>query len=236
MKLSVIIPVFREEKIICRAIARIRDLALSGGVEIIVCDGDPRALTLAHVTKTLGRSRDLILVASGKGRGVQMNAGAGRARGDLLFFLHADTRPDFQGMDLMLKTREQYRKKPGPDTFCGAFDLHIDSSKKIFRLIEKTASFRSRFTRIPYGDQGIFISRSFFRRLGGFPEVPVMEDVGLMEKVRAAGARPIIFKHAISTSARRWETQGILYTTLRNWVLITLYHTGVCPGRLARYY
>ncbi|WP_022665465.1 TIGR04283 family arsenosugar biosynthesis glycosyltransferase [Desulfospira joergensenii] len=233
MDLSIIIPVYRENKVICGTIARIRELDLPCRFEIILCDGESRASTLAHVRRNLPGSRDLVLVESGKGRGIQMNAGAARARGDLLFFLHADTFPDRTGMEAMLQS---FWQKSRPSTFCGAFDLHINSRKKIFRIIEKTASTRSRLTRIPYGDQGIFISGPFFERLGGFPREPIMEDVGLMKKIRTRGVRPVFLDHAVSTSARRWEKQGIVYTTLRNWVLICLYSLGVSPKRLVRYY
>lgn len=236
MKLSIIIPVYREQEVICSTIDRIRELGISCEFEIIVCDGEPGASTLACLRKAMPVGQDLVLVESGKGRGVQMNAGAARARGELLFFLHADTCPDSRGMELMLAAHGKNQGEPGWDTFCGAFDLHIHSPKKIFRIIEKAASLRSRLTRIPYGDQGIFISRSFFESLGGFPQEPIMEDVGLMRKVWAAGGRPMFLDHAISTSARRWEEQGILYTTLRNWVLLSLYFLGASPKRLVRYY
>ncbi len=239
MKLSIIIPVYREEALICRTLGRIRELGLPLDLEIIISDGGPNASTLAHIRKRLPGSPDLILVESDQGRGIQMNRGAARARGDLLLFLHADTCPSSLGAASMVRRFIDWQKGNAPagrQGFCGAFDLHIDSPKKVFRAIEKIASMRSRLTGIPYGDQGIFISRQFFRRLGGFPDYPIMEDVGLMEKVKAAKSRPIFLDHTISTSARRWEDQGLFFTTLRNWVLISLYFLGISPQRLARFY
>lgn len=234
MKLSIIIPVYRESAIITQTVNSLMDLSIPIAHEILVVDGDPKKSTIAILrsNKKLMGYKQIRLIPSPRGRGVQMNTGAQKAGGDLFLFLHADTKLDQAGMNKMLQAWTD-TKHP---LFCGAFDLAIDSPQKMFRLIEKTASLRSRLTRIPYGDQGIFISRSLFKKAGGFPDVPIMEDVGLMAAVKKTGIAPVFMDHSITTSARRWEHQGLIYTTMRNWVLICLYMLGVSPKKLVKYY
>ncbi len=233
-KLSIIIPVYREAALISGTIQALLDLKNFFPFEIIVSDGEKDLSTLNHLKKNkpISNSHRVRLISSPKGRGFQLNAGAKAASGELLFFLHADTRIDQKGMDLMIKTWQGH----GGPFFCGAFDLHIDSEKKVFRMIEKIASARSRFTKIPYGDQGIFMSRQLFDKIDGFPNIPIMEDVGMMSKIKKNGVNPIFLPHPIATSARRWKDQGILFTTFRNWLLICLYILGVPPRVLTKYY
>ncbi len=232
--LSIIIPVFQESAVISNTLQGLAALKIPLPFEIIICDGEGCHSTLAHLRQDhpgLG-CLPLKLIGALPGRGPQLNAGARAAQGDLLLFLHADTRLDQKGLDLMIQAWQNQEET----FFCGAFDLSIDSEKKIFRLIEKTASLRSRLLKIPYGDQGIFMTRQLFERVGGFPPTPIMEDVGIMSKIKKIDITPRFLDHSITTSARRWEDQGILYTTLRNWGLILLYLLGISPGRLARYY
>jgi len=232
MELSIIIPVYKESRTIHHTLAHLFSLGIPQAFEVVVVDGEKALSTLRALEKTPGLPPQVRPIPSARGRGLQMNAGAVAARGDLFFFLHADTRLDQAGMDEMLAAWHSRRSS----RFCGAFDLAIDSPKPWFRLIEKTASIRSRLTRLPYGDQGIFISRHFFSALGGFPRVPLMEDVGLMTAVKHTGARPLFLGRHIRTSARRWNRQGVVFTTLRNWTLICLYGLGVSPHRLDRFY
>jgi hypothetical protein len=160
-----------------------------------------------------------------------MNQGAQRARGRILWFLHADTRIDQTCLDLI----RQAFLEVGP-RLCGAFDLTIDAGAGIFRIIESVASWRSRVTGVPYGDQAVFMTRRAFETAGGFPDIPIMEDVAMMGRLRKRGMTPHIFRHRVVTSGRRWRAQGTVYTTLRNWLLITLFLLGVPPERLVRYY
>lgn len=233
-KLSIIIPVYRESAFISTALHSILDMDIPIPFEIILADGESPPTTLTHLRldKTLSQTYPIKLISASKGRGPQLNAGVKAAVGEWFLFLHVDTRMDQKGMDLMIKVW-QTQVEP---LFCGAFDLHIDSGKKIFRMIEKFASARSRLTKIPYGDQGIFMSRKLFEKINGFPDVPIMEDVGIMSKIKKEAVNPVFIAHPISTSARRWRDQGILFTTLRNWVLICLYILGVPPRVLAKYY
>ena len=223
--ISVIIPVFHEEKVVNRAVRALRKLDLYDQLEIIVVDGDPeeqtlRALEDAHVVQ----------VSSDKGRGKQMNAGAQIAGGDVLLFLHADTELPPDGL-ARIQSVMSYEGCVG-----GSFDLGIGSDRLCFRLIECAANFRSRITRVPYGDQAIFLRRDVFLDLGGFHELPLMEDVDLMRRVLRSGARIEIIDEKVKTSPRRWEKEGVLYCTLRNWMLMLLYLLGTSPDRLARFY
>jgi len=234
-KLSIIIPVYRESTLISTTIHTILNLKIPVTFEIIVSDGESSLSTLSHVKtdKSLSQRHQLKLIpAASRGRGPQLNAGARAASGELFFFLHADTKMDQKGMDLMIHAWQNHVDP----LFCGAFDLHIDSEKKIFRVIEKIASFRSRITRIPYGDQGIFMTRQLFERINGFPCIPIMEDVGIMSKIKKLSISPLFLPHTITTSARRWKDQGILYTTFRNLLLISLYILGISPRVLTKYY
>ena len=224
-KFSFIIPVWNEEAIISRTIEQVRGLAAFGDAEIIVVDGDPAGRTI-----TVARHMGVKTAISEKGRGIQMNLGASLAEGEILIFLHADTLLPPDALELIETAME--------DSSCiaGAFDLAIDSARPAFRLIEKASSFRSRMTRIPYGDQTIFIRKRDFRDLGGFNNIPVMEDVEFMQRIKKRKGKICIIGRAVRTSPRRWEKEGIVYTTLRNWLLIALYFCGVKPEKLIRFY
>lgn len=230
-EISVIMPVYREERLINQALERLVEFSQNGCMEIIVSDGHPEASTIAAINTEYLNRQDVVPVRSEKGRGVQMNTGAAHAKGDVLLFLHADTVVDKIAVHLLRKTCAACG-----DHLCGAFDLEIDSPEKVFRIIEKTASLRSRITGLPYGDQGIFLKAGLFHLVNGYPSWPLMEDVGLMRKIGKRKIQPLIFRHAVKTSARRWKTGGVVYTTIRNWVLILLFFAGVSPHRLARFY
>ncbi len=235
MELSIIIPVYKESESIESTLDHLFSLSIPLAFEVIVVDGEPAGSTLKVIeTRHAGKAPRcrLKLIPSAKGRGTQMNAGAAAALGRLFFFLHADTRLTQAGLDQMVTVW----KRRNSSRFCGAFDLSIDSPEPWFRIIEKTASLRSRLTRIPYGDQGLFISRQLFEAAGGFPDVPLMEDVGLMAAVKRQRVRPLFLGRHIRTSARRWKKQGVVFSTLRNWILICLWILGVSPHRLDRFY
>lgn len=192
---------------------------------MIVVDGDRHGTTLNAI-----RDPRVLKVRSPAGRGVQMNAGAGRASGELLLFLHVDTALPPGGVDTLLAAMAAGNRVGG------AFNLGIESDRPALRLIERVGGLRSRITRLPYGDQAIFIRKPVFQQLGGFSEIPLMEDVDLMRRVRHRGWPILILDPKVRTSPRRWEREGIFYGTLRNWTLISLYLMGVSPHRLARHY
>jgi rSAM/selenodomain-associated transferase 2 len=223
--LSVIIPVYREQDRINATIGIIRRQKGGEAAEIIVVDGDANGGTVGVIGDTAVRK-----ILSGKGRGSQLNRGAEAARGDCLLFLHADTILPPAALD-------RINEAMGAENCVGgAFDLHIDSSRWGFRIIEAAACLRSRLTRIPYGDQAIFIRTAYFNALGGFREIPIMEDVDLMRRIKRNGGRIVLFREPVMTSARRWVKEGLVFGTLRNRFLILLYLCGVAPERLARFY
>jgi len=222
---SIIIPVYREAAFIEPLISILIDLADAKDVEIIVVDGDPEGGTIHLVND----SRIITLVAA-KGRASQMNRGAAEAHGDILLFLHADTHLPTGGLQLVRKALQN------PMLIGGAFDLGIRSRKPAYRIIEKMVYYRTRMTKIPYGDQAIFLYRDLFFTLGGYKEIPIMEDIDLMRRLKASGYRITIIPCPVRTSPRRWEREGIVPCTLRNWMLATLYLLGVSPVKLAKYY
>jgi rSAM/selenodomain-associated transferase 2 len=223
--LSIIIPVYHETDIINPMVSTLEGSFENKRVEIIVVDGAPAGNTIRVIcdagVKTL---------VAGKGRAAQMNRGAAAAKGNFLLFLHADTRLP-QGALQYIQEVVKKRKKIG-----GAFDLGIESPKKAYRLIEKMVYYRTRLTKIPYGDQAIFLSRNVFHKIGGFKEIPIMEDIELMRRVKARGYPIGIIPFPVQTASRRWEKEGIVYCTLRNWALAGPFWLGVSPEKLAKYY
>ncbi len=175
-------------------------------------------------------SEGVIKVRSPRGRGRQMNEGAGYATGDILLFLHADTELPLNALSLIGNAMQDGHYAGG------AFDLAIKSPHPLFRMIEFSASLRSRITRIPFGDQAIFIRKDYFDTIGGYQDIPIMEDVEIMKRIRKKGDRIIIFRDRVATSSRRWDSEGIVRCTLRNWLLQALYPLGVSPHTLARFY
>lgn len=222
---SIIIPVYHESAIIQSLVSVLIDLTDAEDVEIIVVDGDPEGGTIRVVNDT----RITTLVAA-KGRAFQMNRGAAVAQGDILIFLHADTHLPPGGLQLVRSALKN------PILVGGAFDLGIRSGKPEYRIIEKMVYYRTRLTKIPYGDQAIFLYRDLFLKIKGYKEIPIMEDIDLMRRVKASGYRITIIPYPVQTSPRRWEREGIVRCTLRNWILATLYRLGVSPAKLAKYY
>lgn len=223
--LSVIIPVLNEAESVNAAIERLRAADDGGFAEIIVSDGDPGGSTLAVV-----RDPSVITTAGPPGRGGQLNRGAALATGGTLLFLHADTELPRAAFG---RIREALAD---PSVAGGAFDLGIASTRWYFRITERYAACRTRLTRVPFGDQAIFLRRNFFDRIGGYADIPIMEDVELMTRVRRLGGRIVILPDRVTTSARRWEKEGVIAATVRNLMLQTLYRLGVPPERLARWY
>ena len=224
-RLSIVIPVLNEQSHINAVIEHVKAQDFDRGFEIIVVDGDPHGGTLDVV-----QDRNVICLIDAKGRGRQMNAGAEVARGDILLFLHADTRLPAGALEKIAWVMENR------NYVAGAFDLSIDSDRWILKYIAARASLRSRYNRIPYGDQAIFIRKSYFDKIGGFKDIPLMEDVDLMRRIKQDGGKIHIFRDKVKTSARRWKAEGALYTTLRNRLVVILYYLGVSPHKLAKFY
>ena len=223
--ISIIIPVLNEARKINELIGHLRGLRSDVAPEIIVVDGDPRGGTVRTI-----RDRQVKTAISEKGRARQMNYGAALASGEILLFLHADT---------LLPANGLARVKAAMADNCyaaGAFDLGIQAELRIFRITEKYVAFRTRLTKVPYGDQAIFVRRGYFDKIGGYKEIPLMEDAEMMRRIRNRGDKIFIIPEQVMTSARRWEKEGILYCTLRNWVLRLSYAFGVPPERLVKWY
>lgn len=220
--ISIVIPVLNEATAIAATLAR----ALRGSqVEIIVVDG-------GSTDGTLDRAASLgvkAIASPQPGRAAQMNAGAAIARGDILLFLHADTALP-EGYDAIV--RETLMQT---GAIAGAFELGIDSDRRAFRWVEMAVRWRSRCLSLPYGDQAIFLPRSLFENLGGFADLPIMEDFEFVRRLRQHG-RIAIAPVPVLTSGRRWLKLGILRTTLLNQIAIAGYLCGVPPTTLARWY
>lgn len=219
MRVSVVIPALNEAAGIASAI----DSAAGAG-EVIVADGGSHDATAA-IAERLGAR----LVRSERGRALQQNAGAAVATGDVLLFLHADTRLP-TGWPAAVE-----RALRRPKVVAGAFRLGFDDGAFVFRVIEWGGWLRTRLTGIPYGDQAIFVRRAAFERAGGFPALPLMEDVALGRRLKRLG-RLVLLPERVETSARRFRTEGPLRAVLRNWRLIALYHLGRDPEALRRHY
>lgn len=228
--ISVIIPVFGESAIIEQTVRQVRESAAGRPVEIVVADGGSGHETLAALPAEGGP--EVLGVRCPPGRGVQMNAGAAVAGGDILLFLHADTRlpADWPAaVDHALCDN-------GGRVRAGAFSLAIDSSRPALAVVATFANMRSRFERVPYGDQAPFIDAGLFRELGGFAPIPIMEDVELFQRLKRQGEPITILDERVLTSPRRWERDGVARRTLGNWRLRLRYALGAAPGELARFY
>ncbi len=225
IRFSIVVPVFHEAERIDELIEHLNGLDSDGNVEIIIVDGAQEKDTLTAI-----RDSDVIKISSEQGRAKQMNAGATIARGEILIFLHADTELPARALRKIGSFINQI------ECVGGAFDLGIKSDKAIFRVIATISSLRSRLNRIPFGDQAIFIRREYFNKIGGYKEIPLMEDVELLRRIKKSGERIRIFYDRVMTSPRRWENEGVVYCTLRNWALQTLYLLGVSPEKLINFY
>ncbi|MEP0880263.1 TIGR04283 family arsenosugar biosynthesis glycosyltransferase [Trichocoleus sp. ST-U3] len=221
-RISIIIPVLNEAADTIRStLASVRNVK---NVEVIVVDGGSQNETVALV-----QCWGVKVLSSTAGRACQMNAGATAATGDILLFLHADTSlpPEFE--KLVPLTLAQ------PGTVAGAFELKIDSPIRSLRLVERMVNWRSRFFSLPYGDQAIFLKASVFHDIGGFPDLPIMEDFELIRCLRRLG-RIAIVPTPVLTSARRWHKLGVLKTTLINQIVILGYFLGVPSSHLVKFY
>ncbi len=221
MSLSIIVPTLNEEPVLAESLRRARE---PGVGEIIVVDGG----SLDETRAVAARLADIVLSAP-RGRAAQMNAGAQRAGGDVLLFLHADTflPPGF--------ARAVSGACTGADVVGGRFDVELAPSSPLLWLTGELMNWRSRLSRIATGDQAIFVRRQVFERLGGFSDMPLMEDIDFSRRMKRAG-RIACLRQRVTTSARRWQQRGVVRTILLMWSLRALYFFGVSPLRLRRLY
>ncbi len=221
--ISVVVPVFNEATTIERTLGDLQALRRAGH-EVIVVDGASDDETLVRALPLA----DEVLTAP-RGRASQMNAGAQIARGDVLWFLHADCLPPMDADQLILNALKM------KDAIWGRFDVSLSGSGFLYRTIEFMMNNRSRMSGIATGDQGIFVTRKMFTQAGGFPDIPLMEDITFSKRLRAYG-RPVCLHSKLTTSSRRWERRGVWRTILMMWRLRLAYALGVNPQNLARLY
>ena len=221
--LSIVVPVLDEASGIGATLESLRELRLRG-CEVVVVDGGSRDATRGIAAPLADR-----VIASPRGRAAQMNAGARAASGDILLFLHADTRlppgADQSARLGMRRTGAQW----------GRFDVTIAGASPMLRLVARSMNVRSRMTGIATGDQAIFARRDAFEGVGGFPEIPLMEDIALSKRLKRVSP-PLCLREHVVTSGRRWERHGTLRTILLMWRLRLAFALGADPRRLARDY
>ena len=230
MTITVIIPTFNEERSLPRTLAH---TAARGFDNIVVVDGGSTDQTRAVVEVfasrfTLHASR-LILLASPPGRARQMNQGAKESRADVLLFLHADTELPPNAKQVIGQALRD------PACIGGRFDVQFDRSSLLGSAICTLMNLRSRWSGIATGDQAIFVRRAIFEQLGGYAEIPLMEDVEFTRRLKRAG-RVVALYEKVTTSFRRWETYGPVRTILLMWTLRVFYWLGVSPHQLGRWY
>ncbi len=217
---SIVVPVLNEAPRIGHLL---RDLRAAGTpCEIIVVDGGSRDATVALARPLADR-----LLQVSPGRAAQLNAGAAVARGRQLWFVHADT--ELPG------PVDEYLRAVNQGGQWGFFRLRLSGRRPAFRLIERCICWRSRATGVVTGDQGLFVRRALFERLGGYADLPLMEDVELTKRLRRM-ASPTFVPLALQSSSRRWEVNGLVRTVLLMWRLRLRYFLGADPAELARDY
>ncbi len=219
--LSVVIPTLNAGKTLAGSLAALGDPARFG--EIVISDGGSLDDTLA-----VARAAGVQIVTGAQGRGPQLRLGATRARGDWLLFVHADTRlsPGWHGAVL-----DHIGRQPGR---AGYFRFALDDAAAAARRVERLTRWRCRLLALPYGDQGLLISRSLHDAVGGFDDLPLMEDVDLVRRI--GRARLTQLDSDAVTSAARYRSDGWWARPLRNLAILTLWHLGVAPARLVKLY
>src|SRR3989338_3466196 len=222
-RISVIIPAMNEAALITKVLLALAPLRHRGH-EVIVVDGGSSDGTPALAAPLADR----VLYAP-KGRALQMNAGARAAEGDVLWFLHADTVPPSGADELILAALAQGGRS------WGYFDVCLSGAGTLLRLVAFMMNRRSRLSCIATGDQGIFVRREVFEHAGGFPEIPLMEDIALSRALKKY-SRPAHAAQGLVSSSRRWEQRGVWRTILLMWRLRLAYFFGADPRKLARLY
>lgn len=223
MRLTIVVPVLDEAAGIADALAALAPYRARGN-EVIVVDGGSRDRTLEIARPFADR-----VIAAPRGRGSQMNAGAGVACGDVLLFLHADTGLPAEADRLVVEGLAATGR-------CwGRFDVTISGAHPLLPLIARMMNLRSRLTGIATGDQSMFVRRRAFAEVGGFPDIALMEDIALSARLKHL-SRPLCLAAKVTTSGRRWEKHGVLRTVLTMWRLRLAYWLGAEPAALARRY
>jgi rSAM/selenodomain-associated transferase 2 len=218
--ISVIIPILNEAKILGKTLSQLQPEL--GPHELIIVDGGSSDNSVC-IAKGYGE-----VLTSARGRAKQLNVGAAAATGDILLFLHADVWLEpgaLSAVDAALSA----------GYIGGGFRQKIDGKCFLYRLIEIAGNIRGKYLKVFYGDSGIFLARATFEKIGGFPEVPILEEMEFSKNLCELGKTTLVIPH-IHISARRWETKGIVRTTVNNWLITLLYFLKFSPERLAKLY
>ncbi len=223
MRFSIIVPVLNEELVLADQLAHLSEQCAHHDCEVLIVDGGSKDNTVA-IAERYGR-----VLHSPRGRAIQMNTGAVAASGDVLLFLHADTRLPNNAFSVI-----EYALK-SPHVVGGAFRLCFDCAGWPYKLVAFTTNLRSRFSRIFTGDQAYFVRTTSFRAIDGYPELPLMEDLEIIKHLRRIG-EVVLLPQFVTTSARRHEKLGLWRSVLFMWYLRTLYKFGVTPAQLQRMY
>jgi rSAM/selenodomain-associated transferase 2 len=223
MKLSIIIPVLNEASVIVQTLSFLQPLRQKGH-EVIVVDGGSNDDSM-FLSKPLTDK----VIQTLRGRSRQMNAGANSARGNIFLFLHADTFLPDHADRLIIEGMNGKRR------LWGRFDVKLSGKPPLLRLIEFLMNWRSRLSYIATGDQGIFVKRGLFEKVGGFPEIDLMEDIALCKILKKYG-RPLCLWQRVITSSRRWEEKGLFRTVLLMWFLRFAYFFKADPKRFIKFY
>jgi rSAM/selenodomain-associated transferase 2 len=221
--LAIVIPVLDEGATIADALSALAPYR-ERGTEVVVVDGGSRDATVEAARPLADR-----VLAAPRGRGSQMNAGAAAARADVLLFLHADTRLPPDADRIIFLALEQ------PNRVWGRFDVTIAGRSRLLRTVAATMNLRSRLTGIATGDQAMFVTREAFAQAGGFPDLPLMEDIVLSRRLKRIG-RPACLAARVTTSGRRWDRDGAVRTIVTMWRLRLAFFLGAEPAQLARRY
>ncbi|MBT3392755.1 MAG: glycosyltransferase family 2 protein [Elusimicrobiaceae bacterium] len=221
MRISVIIPTFNEQDNINKIIDDVHRKAKNFDIEIIVSDSTENQETLKTITNSKVKQ-----VPCEKGRGTQMNKGAEKATGDILLFLHADS---LLADDAFSQIATTIKKYPA-----GAFEFGIENATTGLKIIEYLVNLRNLITNSPCGDQGFFMSIAFFNEIGGFKDIPLLEDLDIMKRIPRKSFK--IVNSKILTSARRWQKHGIIKTTAKNLQIRFLYLLDSPPEKLYKLY
>ncbi len=225
MQISIIIPVLNEAEGI-RTTLQPLQLLRERGHEIIMVDGGSTDETCSLAAPFVDH-----IVHSAPGRACQMNAGALLAGGGLLWFLHADTGiPESADRKILTSPGDGLMNE-----YWGYFEVRLSGQHFLLRIVERMMNLRSRITFVATGDQGIFVTASLFQRAGGFPELPLMEDIAFSKRLRAI-RQPRCLREVLETSSRRWEQRGIIRTIALMWALRLAWFVGVPAETLARRY
>ncbi len=221
--LSIVVPILNEAANIAATLEALSALR-ANGAEIIVADGGS-----VDDTATLAAPLADRVITSPRGRAIQMNAGAAAAHGDVLLFLHADTRLPRPADTLIREGLAQFGRA------WGRFDVSIEGRHPLLPVVAAFMNARSRLTGIATGDQAIFVTRDAFAAAGGYPGIALMEDIELARRLKRI-SRPLCLRARVTTSGRRWEQRGVLRTIVLMWRLRLAYFFGAKPEELAKRY